>query len=980
VGGYDGSGGGILGDIEFAKIDVSDGSLIDQSGGSNLFNQSEVEIGQRWGLSVPVSNSYAYVIGGCDDGNAPTCAGDGLDPQIQTFQLYNNDSGSPAGYSNSANTYGTDSNRIGAGAVIDNGYIYVAGGCTGTTDCSSTSSSVEYAPIDANGTVGSWTDTTAGLPSARGWGKLEAAGGSLYWVGGQNSSGTAQSDVYYATPGASGPQSAIRSTTYKIASSTFTGTTYTLTLNHNLSSDYFVMVAGADDSGSTGGPNTSQVQVDEDPFGNFGSSTSANQIELARGSSTNNWVGSVTVEECMGDCSTAGFQLREVDDTSLAAGSASTLQTTNVTLGSAYDSRTVPFGGYNGGGLSTTDSAAADFSPTGGVRIQKTSGNQLAIERYGGGGHAPAAANLTTYVVEWGSDWTVQAADFNNWNAGTTNANTTGAYATQSISSVNRANTWVWDPGGISDANGLGNGSFGKIVTLGDGVNQNSTESTVAIGSCETGATRNDTVYVMTNNNLANNSYFQTSSNHGTGFTQTVTAASGSETYNTSGGVTTDEGSRVPLFYYSDTGTGTAFPRAAGWSNYYTNSTTMQLSKSDSGNNQPGWIQSVDFAGITYTPAGGDPDITSWTSATNGLPSARSQFGAAVWNNRIYVLGGKGSGTGCTGGVCNTVYVSPQLSSGGDIGSAWSTGSTSFNVARSGVTAVAYANNLYILGGYDGSHYLSDVQYAQISTSNGDAGSWSYSTNLPNSLSQADGFAVNGYMYLIGGRTADTACNPVTLVAPISANTTIASGNDPTGIGDWYQTNAEYTGDRYGDAAVYSDGKAYVLGGACGSTLSYPAHPIQQTALLSQPQVAQYSIMFDTTSDVYPSKWLLNGLDNSIGAQWQLSYQSMKNISSFCLGSAMTTWGQTTNFGNVTLDQPGVYTPLDGSGTNTTCARFYDFFVSIDSSEAYGYPDDVTRGPTITDLTLEFTADPSKRLMHGRTFTGGLQQPDDTPF
>ena len=67
-------------------------------------------------------------------------------------------------------------------------------------------------------------------------------------------------------------------------------------------------------------------------------------------------------------------------------------------------------------------------------------------------------------------------------------------------------------------------------------------------------------------------------------------------------------------------------------------------------------------------------------------------------------------------------------------------------------------------------------------------------------------------------------------------------------------------------------------------------------------------------------------------------------------------------------------------GTSTSCARFYYFNVTVDSSQAFGYPDDVSRGPTITDLTLQFTADPSKRLMHGRTFVGGLQQPVDTPY
>jgi hypothetical protein len=180
------------------------------------------------------------------------------------------------------------------------------------------------------------------------------------------------------------------------------------------------------------------------------------------------------------------------------------------------------------------------------------------------------------------------------------------------------------------------------------------------------------------------------------------------------------------------------------------------------------------------------------------------------------------------------------------------------------------------------------------------------------------------------------------------------------------------------------------MGGACGSTLSYASPTAQQTSLLSQPQVAKYSIMLDTDDDVFPNQWLLNGIDNSIGAKWQLNYRSMTNPvaksasggadGTNCSATAMSTWGQDTNFGNVTLGLPGVYTPKDASGTDTNCARFFYFNVSVDSSQAFGYPDDVTRGPTITDLTLQFTANASKRLMHGRTFTGGLQQPDDTPY
>jgi hypothetical protein len=544
-----------LQDLLFAKIDVSDGSI-------GTFTTSAVTVNPRWDLRAIVSSGYVYTLGGCSSGEPPaTCLA--MTPTVQTFQLYNNYSGSPAGYSASSELFNTD--RMAAGATVLNGYIYMAGGCTSTDDCSLASGHVRYAKIQHNGSLAAWQNGSANIGANRAWGRLDTVGGTLYFSGGINSTGTTTQQVRYAVP----------------------------------------------------------------------------------------------------------------------------------------------------------------------------------------------------------------------------------------------------DP---------------------------------------------------------------------------------------------------------DTG-----------------------------------------------------DPGSWTVASNGLAAQRFRHSSAVWNNRIYITGGRtAAGTPQT-----TVYVSPDLSSGGDISSAWST-TTAFNVGREGHVTIAYAGNLYVMGGYDGSNYLNDVQYAKINA-DGTVGSWSYSTSLPTRLRNADGFAVNGYMYLFGGRDSDTTCRPRTLVAPISANTTIASGNNPTGIGEWYETNTNYTGNRYGVAAVYNEGKAYILGGACGATLTYTgANRVVQTTLQSQPQIARYSRMIDTDTDVFPTKWLMNGLDNDIGARWFMRYRSST--------ASTAAWGEETDFGRVTLGNPEDYIPLDGSGSNTNFARFYYFSVRIDSSRAYGYPDDVTRGPTITDLSLFFTSDPSKRLRHGKTFTGGEQQPLDTPF
>jgi len=1168
VGGYEDSGVGIIPFIEWSKLSVSDGS-------AEPFVTSSVTINQRWGLSMAVSNSYAYVIGGCDIGISPGgCSS--FEPSIQTFQLYNNDSGSPDNYTSPTNKFATD--RYGASAAVYNGYLYLAGGCTDNIgDCSIASSDVQYAPLDSQGDIGTWASVSDTLPEGRGWGQLEEAGGSLYWIGGEDAAGDEKSNVYYATPETTSgsAQDVFRSTTYEVEGSEFTGTAYTLTLNNNLASNYFTMITGSDSATANNAPDSSSVRVTDDPHGNFASSTVASdEIELTRGGSDNDWVGTVTVVECLRACASEGFKLKEVRHVSVAAGTANTLQSVTDTLSSDHTANTVPFGARYGGGMTSTNTDAGDFSVELGIRIQKTGTDQLTFERYGAAGRVPAAVDVEVYIVEWGDSWTVQEENFVDWTTGGNGANAASEYTTNTIASVTVDDTWLWKSPGTSEDDGLGDGAFGKVITLDDGATAPSGATTqLSIGSEQGTDQRRDTVYVMEHNNLSADYNFVTDNPSGTSETTTIAGATGSETYdNSATDVRYTEGYRVPFILGTESGTGNAFARAGGWYPRITADTTLTYQKSYSGNAHAAWAIIADFNGITYTPSVGD--IPLWTEASNGLPADRTQFGAASWNDRLYVVGGLDDAASET----NTVYVSPDLSSGGDIASAWSSDTDIPDVARSGNTVVAYANNLYTYGGHDGSNYLLDSQFTQIN-SDGTLDAWTFTTPLPDAVRQGEGFAANGYMYVIGGRSSDNVCDSNTYIAPISANTTIATGNDPTGIGEWNETNEKYAGSRYGNAVAYDEGRVYILGGACsiaaaptvngaytfnadndgdesawtwvsdngsnglnaanttrawshdtnnttsgnvGPTSGQSGSPdgyvyteasspaaaadtftttlnttldastrdwnvefywnqrgtnnlatvavqtnenlagwvtrgtygtggpdvasggaqqwnyenldlsslvsnastqvrflvtlgstgniwnndfgldtitvtgvdptpvftytgvdrVQQTALNSQPQVAAYSRLIDTDSDVFPNSWLLNGLDNSIGARWQVRYRSMNDtdgIPADCGTADMTTWGQETSFGDVTLGDVSVYTPLDGSGANTNCARYFYFFIEIDASQTFGYPEDVNRGPTIADLSLFFTSDPNKRLRHGKSFTGGEQQPLDTP-
>jgi hypothetical protein len=416
-----------------------------------------------------------------------------------------------------------------------------------------------------------------------------------------------------------------RATTYELQTGEFTGTSYTLTLKNNLSPDYFTMISGPSADTGTRAANEDYVRVTADPFANFGSSTSANQITLTRNSAPFNWIGALTVVECMSQCSTLGFQLSEVKETSLAAGAANTLQTITDTLSTAHTSRTVPLGGRFGGGLTTTGTDSNAYATTVGAKITKIGSNQIQFDRYGAEARAPAAATFTTFITEWGSDWNVQNVNVVGTNAGA-GLDATNEYNTAAISSVVRDNTWVWGAGYASD-DGLGDGALGQAVTLGDGVSKLTNETLVAVGAeqAQISPGRNFQVYVL-ENSLANIDHqFRPAGDPGpgSGFQElsiTVSSAQRTETYdNSATDVQTTEGYRIPLFYNTSSGNGQAYSRTGAWGLRHTNSTSINYWRAYAGQNVTGWMQSIDFGNITFSNVSTRQQTFRWRDDTTDL-------------------------------------------------------------------------------------------------------------------------------------------------------------------------------------------------------------------------------------------------------------------------------------------------------------------------------------------------------------------------
>ncbi|MGB9359693.1 MAG: hypothetical protein WCC01_14165 [Acidimicrobiia bacterium] len=394
----------------------------------------------------------------------------------------------------------------------------------------------------------------------------------------------------------------IRVTTYQISSGVFTGTSYDLALAEPLASDYFVIMrgaAGANNGSTQRTPDQDYARVSADPFGNLaGGSTSGSTLRLTRGSASGSaWQGQITVVESLDSQATAGFRLRGVAEPTLAP---------NATAGSApVDSAWTSmgqvglYGGYQGGGVSTSSTTRADHLTAWG-RVYPTGTNTANIERRTGrnasNGQLSGTTTFSVYAVEWGSEWTIQRVTVAGNNAGN-GVNSPSEYDTTTITSVVRDNTFLL-ASGISDSSGLGRGWEGTVFTLGNGVNQNASENRVAIGA-ESVANRKAEVYVHTHPQLAVDYRFGPDGSIGTNAltgTQVVDPALVADTF-TGGSVARTAGWRAPILTNSSNGTGTAYPRPIGWARHI-GSTQITWTRSRSGQPAAYWLQSVDFGAI----------------------------------------------------------------------------------------------------------------------------------------------------------------------------------------------------------------------------------------------------------------------------------------------------------------------------------------------------------------------------------------------
>ena len=148
-----------------------------------------------------------------------------------------------------------------------------------------------------------------------------------------------------------------------------------------------------------------------------------------------------------------------------------------------------------------------------------------------------------------------------------------------------------------------------------------------------------------------------------------------------------------------------------------------------------------------------DPANDIWTEKTS-MPTSRTHFGTAIYQNKIYCIGGlilskNGTKTTLTG--INEVY-DPSTDT-------WET-KTSMPTARDGFMANAVDGKIYLIGGW----YQLETTYgnvgvtAQVDVYDPSTDTWTTGKSMPKAVAVYSSAVVDNKIYVISG-TANRQCN-----------------------------------------------------------------------------------------------------------------------------------------------------------------------------------------------------------------------------
>jgi hypothetical protein len=209
--------------------------------------------------------------------------------------------------------------------------------------------------------------------------------------------------------------------------------------------------------------------------------------------------------------------------------------------------------------------------------------------------------------------------------------------------------------------------------------------------------------------------------------------------------------------------------------------------------------------------AGYSGELQPWQNNQATLNAVRSRAGVTAYNGYVYVLGGGTTIDGQTVATTNTVQYA-KLNADGSVGS-FTNNTNNLNTNVSGAGAVAMNGYIYLVGGKtansDSTNNTATVQYAKLNA-DGSTGTWSTTTALPDTRGDIGVTSYNGYIYTVGGYDNGAGETNTTYYAKVNADGTITSWTAGTTL-----TNSITTA---GSAVVAANGYLYNLGGGGGGT------------------------------------------------------------------------------------------------------------------------------------------------------------------
>lgn len=667
------------------------------------------------------------------------------------------------------------------GFAVYNGYLYATGGNTGTitSNCANTSTPsniVQFAPINPNGTVGTWATTTA-FTTARMSPTTQAYNGYLYVVGGTVDGTTQTKDSQYAKINSDGTVG-----TWKTTS--FVGLDSNGVYRHGMvENNGYMYVFGGCGGGNCGTVWYSQINADGSLNVWQTGSYSTTQTGWGPGIAAYNGylyrIGGSNATE------------QNVEYAPIVAAGAvgkfaadNTFTTTRRGLATvAYGDYLYVLGGDNGGtpvntvyaAPYTNDGQIGSYASTTAFTTNRTFLSAVAYNGYMYviGGCSSAFASCTTAAnneaTVYMASITASTGALSAWTAQT--SFTTARYGLSAVA----YNGYLYVMGGL-------NGS-----TFQNDIQYHAFGASGAISGAWT--TSSKTITAAAYMGAAVNAGYLYLAGGCTAGALTCTSTSNSVYY-------------APLASSGDlnatlTTNGTSFTNSRGMLGMAILNGNMYVSG--------GWAgSSTYYSDVQYAPVNTNGSVGSWTSSPATLSTTMGGIGLAASGGALYVTGGY-DGT--------TYYTSTQTAevNNGGIGlvGGWTTSGTSFTTGRETHSTVAYQGYLYVIGGFDGTNKLTSVSYAPLN-GDGTVGSWTVdSHSFTNGRYDLSATAYNGFMYILGGTDGSTYYTDIQY-APIGGSGGLTAA--------WASAGGALSNGGQGSNVVAYNGYIYSLGGLIGAT------------------------------------------------------------------------------------------------------------------------------------------------------------------